>query len=80
MSSYSNRVLAAGANILSERDFTFKLGRRHDGIERDRYTAVRHILDVVLPIIAAETPLADDAVQVIVHNDVYASESGWGAF
>lgn len=79
MSSYSNKVLAAGANVLSERDFTFKLGRRHDGVERDRYTAVRHILDVTLPIIANETPLADDAVIVAFADAVYASEIGWGA-
>lgn len=69
MSSYSNKVLAAGADVLSERDFKFKLGRQHAGVERDRYTAVRHILDVVLPIIARETPLADD----------FTSDIGWGA-
>ena len=55
--SYSEEVLTAGAQILAGRSFEFKLGRRSEGIVRDQIAAVRHILDTVLPIIAAETPL-----------------------
>lgn len=56
--SYSEAVLASVAAVLDGRNFTYELDRNHFGVERDRYEAVRHILNETLPLIAAETPLA----------------------
>ena len=77
--SYSEQVLAAGANVLDGRNFEYKLGRNHFGIERDRIAAVRHILDVTLPLIAAETPLTYGETRSPESFNT-TSDVGWGAF
>ena len=71
--SYSEEVLLAGAAILGGQNFEYKLGRNHYGIERDRIAAVRHILNVTLPLIAAETPQQPETFTT-------TSDIGWGGF
>lgn len=87
--SYSEEVLTAGARILEGRNFEFKLGRQHAGVERDRMTAVRHILDVTLPIVAAETPLtygeqrspqSSICASPVADTFTTTSDVGWGAY
>ncbi len=84
--TYSEEVLLAGAALLDGRNFEYKLGRNHFGVERDRVAAVRHILDVTLPLIAAETPVCPccraGQPPCSCHDTAFTTTSdiGWGAF